>query len=250
MRVELVPLPHRPPLATSDTLQVPSNLAGSARAEPDRMTPALSASATTVFLIMGCVPLLNVPVLPGFRSGLGLKLGERDLTHARDADRLGGCFREVDDAPVRIRAAVVDAHHHRLARPLVGDPDLGAEGQGLVRGGQVVGVEPLAIGSLLAVKAGAVPGGCAGLDRLSLFSCSRGGQRAAKEKGSDGQGGRSFGHALRFPLLLRCTIQHIALQQKPSSITGSHAGYAGASCHSVASRLADIPRKLGIYLLR
>src|SRR5829696_5570061 len=49
MRVELVPLPHRPPLATSDTLQVPSNLAGSARAEPDRMTPALSASATTVF---------------------------------------------------------------------------------------------------------------------------------------------------------------------------------------------------------
>src|SRR4051812_23904248 len=52
MRVELAPLPHRPPLATSDTLQVPSNLAGSARAEPDRMTPVLSASATTDVLSM------------------------------------------------------------------------------------------------------------------------------------------------------------------------------------------------------
>src|SRR5215204_7591246 len=109
MRVELVPLPHRPPLATSDTLQVPSNLAGSARAEPDRMTPALSASATTVFLIMGCVPLLNVPVLPGFRSGLGLEGGEGDLTHALDPDRLRRCFREVDDPAMRVRNPVVDA---------------------------------------------------------------------------------------------------------------------------------------------
>src|SRR5215211_3719629 len=169
MRVELVPLPHRPPLATSDTLQVPSNLAGSARAEPDKMTPALSASATTVFLIMGCVPLLNVPVLSGSRSGLGLEGGEGDLTHALDPDRLGGSFREVDHTAMSVRTPVVDAHHHRLARALVGDLDLGAEGQGLVGGSQVVGVEPLAIGRHLAVKAGAVPGGCAGLDRLSLL---------------------------------------------------------------------------------
>src|SRR5215207_3301326 len=91
----LVPLPHRPPLATSDTLQVPSNLAGSARAEPDRMTPALSASATTDVLNMGCVPLLNVPVLPGFDL-IGLEGGEGDLTHALDAYRLRRCFREVD----------------------------------------------------------------------------------------------------------------------------------------------------------
>src|SRR5215204_7810443 len=108
MRVELVPLPHRPPLATSDTLQVPSNLAGSARAEPDRMTPALSASTTTVFLIMGCVPLLNVPVLPGFSVELaGLEGSERDLPHALDADRLGSCLREVDDPAMSIRSAVV-----------------------------------------------------------------------------------------------------------------------------------------------
>src|SRR5215203_5853942 len=57
MRVELVPLPHRPPLATSDTLQVPSNLAGSARAEPDRITPVARASAVRVFFSMSqCSP--------------------------------------------------------------------------------------------------------------------------------------------------------------------------------------------------
>src|SRR5690349_19897792 len=67
-RVELAPLPHRPPLPTNDTLQVPSNLAASAKAEPDRMTPALSASATTDVLSMGCVPLLCAG-LPGFRNG-------------------------------------------------------------------------------------------------------------------------------------------------------------------------------------
>src|SRR5215204_6663719 len=39
VRVELAPLPHRPPLATNDTLQVPSNLAGSAEADPDRRAP-------------------------------------------------------------------------------------------------------------------------------------------------------------------------------------------------------------------
>src|SRR3954447_21444449 len=59
------PLPHRPPDDTSDTLQVPSNLAGSARAEPDASTPALNASATTVFLIMDVFLSLMMPVRPG-----------------------------------------------------------------------------------------------------------------------------------------------------------------------------------------
>src|SRR3954465_14322812 len=138
MRVELVPLPHRPPSATNDTLQVPLNLADSAKAEPDRMTPALSASATTDVLSMGCVPLLEDAGLPGFDL-MGLESRERDLLGARDADRFGGCLREGDHAPVGIRAAVVDPHHDRLARALVRDPDLGTEGQGLVRGGQIVG---------------------------------------------------------------------------------------------------------------
>jgi hypothetical protein len=53
-------------LATNDTLQVPSNFAGSARAEPDAITPALRASATTVFLIMDVFLSSMTPVLPGF----------------------------------------------------------------------------------------------------------------------------------------------------------------------------------------
>src|SRR4051794_9941311 len=43
----LVPLPHRPPLDTRCTLQVPSNCAGSARAEPDRITPTVRPIAAT-----------------------------------------------------------------------------------------------------------------------------------------------------------------------------------------------------------
>jgi hypothetical protein len=65
VRVELVPLPHRPPVPTSDTLQIPSNLAGSARADPDKRAPRPSASAATVFVIMD-VFLSYSPVLPGF----------------------------------------------------------------------------------------------------------------------------------------------------------------------------------------
>ena len=41
-----------------------------------------------------------------------LQLGERDLAHARKADRLSGRRREVDDARVGIRATVVDPHYH------------------------------------------------------------------------------------------------------------------------------------------
>ena len=43
------PLPHRPPLPTSDTLQTPSNLAGSAKAGPDRITPVVRASEARAF---------------------------------------------------------------------------------------------------------------------------------------------------------------------------------------------------------
>src|SRR5215207_11683194 len=52
MSVELAPLPHRPSSATNDTLQVPSNLAGSAKAEPDRIKPVVKASAARVFVSM------------------------------------------------------------------------------------------------------------------------------------------------------------------------------------------------------
>src|SRR3954466_10601279 len=89
MRVELVPLPHRPPLATNDTLQVPLNLADSAKAGPDRMTPALSASATTDVLSMGCVPLLEDAGLPGFDL-MGLEGRERGRLLAVKAGAVPG----------------------------------------------------------------------------------------------------------------------------------------------------------------
>jgi hypothetical protein len=41
-----------------------------------------------------------------------LQLGERDLAHARKADRLSGRRREVDDPAVGVRAPIVDPHHH------------------------------------------------------------------------------------------------------------------------------------------
>src|SRR5205823_6316222 len=110
-------------------------------------------------------------------------------------------------------ATVVDPHHHRLACALVRDPDLGAERQGLVGRGQVVGVQALAVGGLLAVKAGAVPRGRAGPDWLALLSRSRSCRKgAAKEKGGDGQGIASFGRGLRSPPLLRCTMQYVVPQ--------------------------------------
>src|SRR3954463_44461 len=83
---------------------------------------------------------------------------------------LSGGFREVGHATMGIRAPVVDPHHHRLARLLVRDPDLGTKGQGLVRGGQIVGVEPLPVSRLLAVKAGAVPGRNTLPQRLGFLS--------------------------------------------------------------------------------
>ena len=58
---------------------------------------------------------------------------------------------EVEAAAVDERAAVVDPHRHRLAVGRVGHPDLGVERQCLVRGGQRVGVERLAVGGQLSV---------------------------------------------------------------------------------------------------
>ena len=52
-------------MPTSDTLQVPSNLAGSAKAKPDKRAPRPKASPATVFVIMD-VFLSYLPVLPGF----------------------------------------------------------------------------------------------------------------------------------------------------------------------------------------
>jgi hypothetical protein len=53
-------------LPTSDTLQVPSNLAGSARADPETREPTLRASTATAFFIMDVFLSSMMPVLPGF----------------------------------------------------------------------------------------------------------------------------------------------------------------------------------------
>src|SRR3712207_3951858 len=65
---------------------------------------------------------------------------------------------------MRVGASVVDAHDHGLAGLRVGDLDLGAEGQRLVGGRHVIGVEPLAIGGELAMKAEVVPRGLTALE--------------------------------------------------------------------------------------
>src|SRR5215211_6491053 len=62
-----------------------------------------------------------------------LKLGERDLAHAREANGLSGGLREVDNPAVSVRTPIVDPHHHGAARALVGNPHPRAEGQALVR---------------------------------------------------------------------------------------------------------------------
>src|SRR4051794_31654504 len=95
---------------------------------------------------------------------------------------------------MRIRATIIDTHHHRLARALVGDPELGAEGQGLMRGGQSVGVEGLAISGALAVKARAIPGGRATLEGL-CYGRRDTREREAKNSSSDGKGAWSLQHS-------------------------------------------------------
>ena len=144
---------------------------------------------------------------------MGLEGREHDLLGARDADRLGGCLREVDHATMGIRAAVVDPHHHRLARLLVRDPDLGTKGQGLVRGGQIVGVEPLPVSRLLAVKAGAVPGRNTLPQRLASSA------EAAVTPSEHPRTAAARAMLKRLVmgfllLLLQCTINHCALQGK------------------------------------
>src|SRR6185437_10631650 len=64
-------------------------------------------------------------------------------------------------------AAVVDLHHHRLVRLQVGDLDARAQGQEAMGGGHFVVVEDLAAGGLVALLAGAVEAGDAGVEDLA-----------------------------------------------------------------------------------
>jgi hypothetical protein len=82
------------------------------------------------------------------------------LGHAEVTRRLGG---EVDDAPSGIGTAVVDPHHDRPAGRKVDDAHIGIERQCLVRRGETVHIEALAIGCTLCAV-GAV--GSGGVGRL------------------------------------------------------------------------------------
>ncbi len=73
------------------------------------------------------------------------------------AQLVGGLRADVEDAAGDEGAAVVDAHDDVL--PAHRHLDVRPKGQRLVGGGQlVVGIEALAVGGLVAGKAGPVPG--------------------------------------------------------------------------------------------
>src|SRR5262249_27440190 len=75
--------------------------------------------------------------------------GQLDWRQPGEAERARAGWRQVDDAALDVRAAVVDAHHDRLAGLLVRDLHHGAERQRLVRGGQPARIGPFAIGGFL-----------------------------------------------------------------------------------------------------
>src|SRR3954452_4505231 len=97
-----------------------------------------------------------------------LKLGERDLAHAREANGLSGGLREVDNPAVSVRTSVIDPHHHRAARALVCNPHPRAKRQGLMCCRERVVVDLFAVGRAPSLKARAVTRGDAVLERLGL----------------------------------------------------------------------------------
>lgn len=78
---------------------------------------------------------------------------------AVEAQGVGRLLRHVHDAPGMVGAAVVDAHHHRVAVVEVRHPGVARQRQGGVGGGDRVAVEHLAVGGHAAVEGRAVPGG-------------------------------------------------------------------------------------------
>lgn len=78
---------------------------------------------------------------------------------ADQPNALGRRAAEVDDAPAGERPAVVDAHDDLLPGARVGDANLGAEGEGAMRGGERAHVEAFAIGGAAPVETAAVIGG-------------------------------------------------------------------------------------------
>ena len=112
---------------------------------------------------------------------------DRGHTAIAEAEGIGRGFRKVDDALAVERPAIIDDHFNRLARVLVGDLNLGAEGERTMRRRHGVFVEDFSRCCPLAVKAGAIPGSATTLG----VSCRRGncedGRRCGDENGSSDQ---------------------------------------------------------------
>ena len=119
-----------------------------------------------------------------------LQLGERDLAHARKADRLSGRRREVDDAAVSVRTPVVDPHYHGAARALVRNPHPRAKRQDLMCRRERVVVELFSVGRAPSMKARAVARCDAMLERLGLSratECEGAYNKAQNRKGFHGE---------------------------------------------------------------
>lgn len=66
---------------------------------------------------------------------------------------------EVKDAVIMEGAAIVDPNHQAAAIPLVGNTNVAGDRQMFVSGREVVLIVHFAIGCVLAMKTGAIPGG-------------------------------------------------------------------------------------------
>ena len=73
-----------------------------------------------------------------------------DVSKAVHAERASARGREIDNAPTDKRSAIIDAHHDRTASLMIGDPNVGPERQGLMRGRQTRGTRIFPVGSAFA----------------------------------------------------------------------------------------------------
>src|SRR6218665_3456513 len=146
---------------------------------------ARSTKASPITWRRTCSPALRLSVIT-------LSLVETLHAHgshatAQHIQLFGGGAGNVDQALAVVGATVVDAHDHGFVVVQIGDPYPGAERQGAVRVGQLVLVEALATGGLLAMVLGTVIGGFAAL----VIAAASG----APHKGRRGTGGEEGEHA-------------------------------------------------------
>ncbi len=82
-----------------------------------------------------------------------------------------GAVGQIKDATTVVRAVVCDADHHAFPIVLIGHSHLGAKGKVTMGGSEAVGIEALATGRTLAVKAIShlIPLGSSALNRSLSF---------------------------------------------------------------------------------